>query len=135
MLLELLTCATYNTPLTHTVSHNKFDYGYSFVVASMMVLFAPSSIGLLTMMCLTLPSLSYVYIGALTKSLFLPTYVSLEWSMYVCSSGSDVISDDAHVEVDPNFFLTARCDFEELELTSNSTFVAGGFETNHLRIR
>ena len=55
--------------------------------------------------------------------------------MYVCSSGSDVISDDAHVEVDPNIFLTTRCDFEELELTSNSTFVAGGFETNHLRIR
>ena len=55
--------------------------------------------------------------------------------MYVCSSGFDVISDDAHVEVDPNFFLTARCDFEELELTSNSTFVAGGFETDHLRIR
>ena len=54
--------------------------------------------------------------------------------MYVCSSGFDVISDDAHVEVDPNFFLTARCDFEELELTSNSTFVASGFETNHLHI-
>jgi len=24
--------------------------------------------------------------------------------VYVCSSGSDDVSDDAHVEVDPNFF-------------------------------
>ena len=55
--------------------------------------------------------------------------------MYVCSSGSDDVSDDAHVEVDPNFFLTTQCDFEALELISNSTFIAGEFETNHLRIR
>ena len=42
--------------------------------------------------------------------------------MYVCGSGSDDVSDDGHVEVDPNFFfLNARCDFEALKLVSNST--------------
>ena len=55
--------------------------------------------------------------------------------MYVCSSGTNDIFDDAHMEVDPNFFLTTRCDFEELELISNSSFVVGGFETNYLRIQ
>ena len=55
--------------------------------------------------------------------------------MYVYSSGANDISNDAHMEVDPNFFLTTRCDFKKLELISNSSFIAGGFETNYLRIR
>ena len=54
--------------------------------------------------------------------------------MYVYISGLDDVFDDAHVEIDPNFFLTTQCDFEALELISNSTFIVGGFETNHLRI-
>ena len=54
--------------------------------------------------------------------------------MYVIGSGSDDVFDDAHVEVDPNLFLTTWCDFEALELISNSTLVSIGFETNHLRI-
>ena len=54
--------------------------------------------------------------------------------MYVSGSDSDDVSDDAHVEVDPNFFLTTWFDFEALELISNSTLVISGFETNHLCI-
>ena len=50
--------------------------------------------------------------------------------MYVCGNGSDDVSNDAHMEVDPNFSRTAQCDFEAWELISNSTFVTSGFETN-----
>ena len=53
--------------------------------------------------------------------------------MYVYISGPDDVFDDAHFEIDPNFFLTTQCDFEGLELISNLTFIVGGFETNHLR--
>ena len=28
--------------------------------------------------------------------------------MYVCGSGSDDVSDDGHVEVDPNFFFSMQ---------------------------
>ena len=68
-------CHLQYTSNPHLFSYN-FDHGYSSVVASTMVLSTPSCLGLLTMMWLTLPSLSYVHIGALTKSLFLPTHVS-----------------------------------------------------------
>ena len=49
--------------------------------------------------------------------------------MYVCSHGSVEVFDDAHVELDPNFFLIEWCDLEVLELISNSTYVVGGLES------
>ena len=49
--------------------------------------------------------------------------------MYVCSHGSVEVFDDAHVELDPNFFLIEWCDLEVLELISNSTYIVDGFES------
>ena len=71
----LNSCHLQYTSNSHRFSYN-FNHCYSSVVASTMVLSAPSCLGSLTMMWLMLPSLSYVYIGVLTKSFFLPTYVS-----------------------------------------------------------
>lgn len=55
--------------------------------------------------------------------------------MYVYSHGSVEVSDNAHVELDPNLFLIARYDLEALELIYNSTYAVGGFERNHLHVQ
>ena len=69
-------CHLQYTSNSHHFSYN-FDHGCSPLVASIVVLSTPRCLGSPTMMCSTLPpSLSYVYIGALTKSCFLRTHVS-----------------------------------------------------------
>ena len=69
-------CHLQYTSNSHRFSYN-FDHGWSPLVASIVVLSTPRCLGSPTMMCSTLPpSLSYVYIGALTKSCFLRTHVS-----------------------------------------------------------
>ena len=68
-------CHLRYTSNSHRFSYS-FDHGHSSVVVSIVVLSAPSFLGSPTMMCPIPPSLSYVYIGALTKSLFFPTHVS-----------------------------------------------------------
>ena len=68
-------CHLQYTSNSHRFSYS-FDHGCSPVVASTVVLSAPSCLNSPTMMCSTLPSLSCMYIGALTKSLFLRTHVS-----------------------------------------------------------
>ena len=64
---------TYNSHLfSYRVDHGGF--AGSTIVDSIAVVSVISFVGLLTMMCPTLPRLSYVYIGILTKSLFFPIY-------------------------------------------------------------
>ena len=58
---------------SHLFSY-RVDHGGSATVNSIVVVFVLSFVGLPTMMCLTLPRLSYMYIGILTKSLFFPTH-------------------------------------------------------------
>ena len=55
----------------------RVDYGGSTTVNSIVVVSVLSFVGLPTMMCPTLPRLSYMYIGILTKSLFFPTHFPL----------------------------------------------------------
>ena len=52
----------------------KVDRGGSATVNSIVMVSILSFVGLPTMMCPTLPRLSYVYIGLLTNSLFFPTH-------------------------------------------------------------
>ena len=52
----------------------RVDYSGSTTVNSIVVVSILSFVGLPTMMCLTLPRLSYMYISILTKSLFFPTH-------------------------------------------------------------
>ena len=52
----------------------RVDHGGFAMVNSIVVVFVLSFVGLPTMMCPTLPGLSYVYIDILTKSLFFPTH-------------------------------------------------------------
>ena len=65
---------------THNPCHRQYtstyrvDHGGSATVNSIAVISMLSFVGLPTMMCLTLPMLSYIYIGILTKSLFFPTH-------------------------------------------------------------
>ena len=58
---------------SHLFSY-KVNYGGSATVNSIVVVSVLSFVGLPTMMCPTLPRLSYMYIGILTKSLFFPTH-------------------------------------------------------------
>jgi len=60
---------------SHLFSYS-IDHSGSAVVNSIMVVSILSCIGLPTMMCPTLPRLSYVYIGTSMKSLFFPTHFS-----------------------------------------------------------
>ena len=52
----------------------RVDHGGSATVNSIAVVSVLSFVGLQTMICPTLPRLSYVYIGILRKSLFFPTH-------------------------------------------------------------
>ena len=52
----------------------RVDYGGFATVNSIVVVSILSFVGLPTMMCPTLPRLSYMYIGILRKSLFFPTH-------------------------------------------------------------
>ena len=58
---------------SHLFSY-RVDHGGSATVNSIAVVSVLSFVSLPTMMCPTLPRLSYVYIGILTKSLFFPTH-------------------------------------------------------------
>ena len=66
-------CHRLYTSNSHLFSYRVDRVGFATVnfIAVVSVL---SFLGLPTMMCLTLPRLSYVYIGILTKSLFFPTH-------------------------------------------------------------
>ena len=66
-------CHWQYTSNSHLFSY-RVDHGGSAMVNSIVVVSVLSFVGLPTMMCLTLPRLSYVYIGILTKSLFFPTH-------------------------------------------------------------
>ena len=66
-------CHRQYTSNPHLFSY-RVDHGDFATVNSVAVVFVLSFIGLPTMMCLTLPRLSYVYIGILKKSLFFPTH-------------------------------------------------------------
>ena len=66
-------CHRQNTSNSHLSSY-RVDHGGSTTVNSIAVVSVLSFIGLPTMMCSTLPRLSYVYIGILRKSLFFPTH-------------------------------------------------------------
>ena len=69
-------CHRQYTSNSHLFSYRVDHVGFATVnfIAVVSVL---SFVGLPTMMCLTLPRLSYVYIGILTKSLFFPTHFPL----------------------------------------------------------
>ena len=66
-------CHRQYTSNSHLFSY-KVDHGGSTTVNSIAVVSVLSFVGLPTMMCPTLPWLSYVYIGILMKSLFFPTH-------------------------------------------------------------
>ena len=61
------------TSNSHLFSY-RVDYGDSATVNSIAVVSILSFVGLSTMMCQTLPRLSYMYIGTLMKSLLFPTH-------------------------------------------------------------
>ena len=66
-------CYQQYTSNSHLFSY-RVDYGGSATVNSIVVVSVLSFVGLPTMICPTLPRLSYMYIGILTKSLFFPTH-------------------------------------------------------------
>ena len=66
-------CHQQYTSNSHLFSY-RVDHGGSATVNSIAVVSILSSVGLPTMICSTLPRLSYMYIGILRKSLFSPTY-------------------------------------------------------------
>ena len=66
-------CHQQYTSNSHLFSYS-VDHGGSATVNSIAVVSVLSFVGLPTMMCPTLPRLSYVYIGILMKSLFFPTH-------------------------------------------------------------
>ena len=66
-------CYQQYTSNSHLFSY-RVDHGGSATVNSIVVVSVLSFVGLPTMMCPTLPRLSYMYIGILTKSLFFPTH-------------------------------------------------------------
>ena len=66
-------CHRQNTSNSHLFSY-RVNHGGSAMVSSIAVVSVLSFVGLPTMMCSTLPRLSYMYIGILMKSLFFPTH-------------------------------------------------------------
>ena len=66
-------CHRQYTSNSHLFSY-RVDHGGSAMINSIAMVSIFSFVGLLTMMCLMLPRLSYVYIGILRKSLFFPTH-------------------------------------------------------------
>ena len=94
------------------------DHGCSTMVNSVVVVFVLNCAALLTMMCPTLPRLSYLYIGILTKFLFFPTHFPPKWFVYVCSCCSAGTCYDAFVEVDPNLFRTVGFELKALWLVA-----------------
>ena len=58
---------------SHLFSY-RVDHGGSALVNYIVVVSVLSFVGLPTIMCSTLPRLSYVYIGILTKFFFFPTH-------------------------------------------------------------
>ena len=65
-------CHRQYTSNSHLFSYSS-DHGCFAMVNSIVVVSVLNYAGLLTMMCPTLPILSYVYIVILTKSIFFPT--------------------------------------------------------------
>ena len=111
-------CHQQYTSNSHLFSY-KVDHGgsaSSAIMDSIVVVSVLSFVSLPTMMCLTLPRLSYVYIGILTKSLFFPTHFHPYWFVYVCSCWFVGTCDNAFVEVGPNLFRIVRFDVEALRL-------------------
>ena len=80
-------CHRQYTSNSHLFSY-RVDYGGSVTVNSIAEVSVLSFVGLLTMICLTLPRLSYVYIGILTKSLlsnpFPPIVVCVCLLLLIC---------------------------------------------------
>ena len=66
-------CHQQYTSNSHLFSY-RVDHGGSATVNSIAVVSVLSSVGFPTMICSTLPRLTYMYIGILRKSLFSPTY-------------------------------------------------------------
>ena len=66
-------CHQQYTSNSHLFSY-RVDHGGSTTVNSIAVVSVLSFVSLPTMICLTLPRLSYMYIGILRKSLFFPTH-------------------------------------------------------------
>ena len=66
-------CHRQYTSNSHLFSY-RVDHGGFATMNSIAMVSALSFVGLPTMICLTLPRLSYVYIGILRKSLFFPTH-------------------------------------------------------------
>ena len=66
-------CHRQYTSNSHIFSY-RVDHGGFATMNSIAMVSALSFVGLPTMICLTLPRLSYVYIGILRKSLFFPTH-------------------------------------------------------------
>ena len=66
-------CHRQYTSNSHLFSY-RVDHGDSATVNSIAVVSVLSFVGLPTMMCPTLPRLSYMYIDILRKSLFFPTH-------------------------------------------------------------
>ena len=66
-------CHRQYTSNSHLFSY-RVDRGGSATMNSIVVVSILSFVGLPTMICPTLPRLSYVYIAILTKSLFFPTH-------------------------------------------------------------
>ena len=66
-------CHRQYTSNSHIFSY-RVDHGGSTTVNSIAVVSVLSFVSLPTMICLTLPRLSYMYIGILRKSLFFPTH-------------------------------------------------------------
>ena len=69
-------CHRQYTSNSHLFSYSS-DHGCFAMVNSIVVVSVLNYAVLLTMMCLTLPRLSYVYIVILTKSIFFPTHFPL----------------------------------------------------------
>ena len=84
------------------------------MVNSVVVVFVLNCAALLTMMCPTLPRLSYLYIGILTKFLFFPTHFPPKWFVSVCSCCFAGTCYDAFVEVNPNLFCTVGFELKAL---------------------
>ena len=124
-------CHRQYTSNSHLFSYSS-DHGCSAMVNSIVVVSVLNCVGLLTIMCPTLPRLSYMYIGILMKSLFFPTHFPPQRFVYVCSCWPARACDDAFVEVDPNLFHTAGFKLEALRLIAQSVEEVSGIEIIHL---
>ena len=105
-------CHRQYTSNSHLFSY-RVDHGGSAVVNSIAMV---SILSFVDLPSPTLPRLSYVYIGTLTKSLFFPNHFPSYWFVYVCSCCSVGTCDDTFVKVDPNLFRTIRFDVKALQL-------------------